>query len=180
MLSVKQGSIKYHFLSLWYDSNRDLTQVSQAIGEHSNHYANTQEKNRIHLLSPELLHFILDPYLIMLSVKQGSIKYHFLSLWYDSNRDLTQVSQDIGENSNHYANTLEKNRIHFGVVAIKNGAFRLPLITVANFTLFLYNLNCGKIEIILAITFYITFSIFRILKEPTLFLLSLRIKCSHP
>ena len=23
-------------------------------------------------------------YLIMLSVKQGSIKYHFLSLWYDS------------------------------------------------------------------------------------------------
>ena len=29
---------------------------------------------------PELLHFILDPYLIMLSVKQGSIKYHFLSL----------------------------------------------------------------------------------------------------
>ena len=24
-----------------------------------------------------------DPYLIMLSVKQGGIKYHFLSLWYD-------------------------------------------------------------------------------------------------
>ena len=24
-----------------------------------------------------LLHFILDPYLIMLSVKQGGIKYHF-------------------------------------------------------------------------------------------------------
>ncbi len=31
---------------------------------------------------PGLLHFTLDPYLIMLSVKQGSIKYHFLSLWY--------------------------------------------------------------------------------------------------
>ena len=30
-----------------------------------------------------LLHFILDPYLIMLSVKQGVIKYHFFSLWYD-------------------------------------------------------------------------------------------------
>ena len=27
-----------------------------------------------------LLHFTLDPYLIMLSVKQGGIKYHFLSL----------------------------------------------------------------------------------------------------
>ena len=33
MLSVKQGSIKYHFLSLWYDSTRDWTQVSLAIGE---------------------------------------------------------------------------------------------------------------------------------------------------
>ena len=32
---------------------------------------------------PGLLNFILDPYLIMLSVKQGGIKYHFLSLWYD-------------------------------------------------------------------------------------------------
>ena len=32
---------------------------------------------------PGLLHFTLDPYLIMLSVKQGGIKYHFLSLWYD-------------------------------------------------------------------------------------------------
>ena len=30
-----------------------------------------------------LLNFILDPYLIMLNVKQGGIKYHFLSLWYD-------------------------------------------------------------------------------------------------
>ena len=33
---------------------------------------------------PGLLYFTLDPYLIMLSVKQGGIKYHFLSLWYDS------------------------------------------------------------------------------------------------
>ena len=32
---------------------------------------------------PWLIHFTLDPYLIMLSVKQSSIKYHFLSLWYD-------------------------------------------------------------------------------------------------
>ena len=27
---------------------------------------------------PGLLHFTLDPYLIILSVKQGGIKYHFL------------------------------------------------------------------------------------------------------
>ena len=31
-------------------------------------------------LFPGLLHFTLDPYLIMLSVKQKGIKYHFLSL----------------------------------------------------------------------------------------------------
>ena len=31
-----------------------------------------------------LFHITLDTYLIMLSVKQGGIKYHFLSLWYDS------------------------------------------------------------------------------------------------
>ena len=36
---------------------------------------------------PGLLHFTLDPYFIMLSVKQGGIKYHFLSLWYDSTWD---------------------------------------------------------------------------------------------
>ena len=30
---------------------------------------------------PELFHFTLDPYIM--SVKQGSIKYHFLSLRYD-------------------------------------------------------------------------------------------------
>ena len=38
---------------------------------------------------PGLLYFTLDPYLIMLSVKQGGIKYHFLSLWYDSTWDWT-------------------------------------------------------------------------------------------
>ncbi len=36
---------------------------------------------------PGLLYLTLDPYLIMLSVKQGGIKYHFLSLWYDSTWD---------------------------------------------------------------------------------------------
>ena len=36
---------------------------------------------------PGLPYFDLDPYLLMLSVKQGGIKYHFLSLWYDSTSD---------------------------------------------------------------------------------------------
>ena len=51
-------------------------------------------------LFPELLHFTLDLYLIMLSVKQGGIKDQFLSLWYDSTWDWTLVSRAIGEHSN--------------------------------------------------------------------------------
>ena len=47
---------------------------------------------------PGLPHFTLDPYLIMLSVKQGGIKYHFLSLWYDSTLDLTR---SMGKHSTH-------------------------------------------------------------------------------
>ena len=34
MLSVKLEGIKYHFLSLWYDSIWDSTLVFQTIGEH--------------------------------------------------------------------------------------------------------------------------------------------------
>ena len=37
MLSVKQGEIKYHFLSLWYNATWDWTLVSQVIGKHSTH-----------------------------------------------------------------------------------------------------------------------------------------------
>ena len=55
---------------------------------------------------PGLLHFTLDPYLIMLSAKQGGIKHHFLSLWYDSTGDWTPVSQTIGECSIHYKNKM--------------------------------------------------------------------------
>ena len=35
MLSVKQGGIKYRFLSLWYDSTENWTPVSSTIGEHT-------------------------------------------------------------------------------------------------------------------------------------------------
>ena len=43
----------------------------------------------------------LDPYLIMLSVKQGSIKYHFWILWYDLTWDWTPVTRIISEHSTH-------------------------------------------------------------------------------
>ena len=50
---------------------------------------------------PGLLQFTLDPYLIMLSVKQGGIMYYFLSLWYNTTWDWTQVFQ---ANTNHFPN----------------------------------------------------------------------------
>ena len=34
-MSGKQGGIKFHFLSLWYDSTWDWTSVFRAVGEHS-------------------------------------------------------------------------------------------------------------------------------------------------
>ena len=37
MLSIKQGGIKYYFLSFWYGSTWDWAPVSRTIGEHSNH-----------------------------------------------------------------------------------------------------------------------------------------------
>ena len=42
MLNVKQGGMKNHFLSLWYDLTWDGTQISYTIDEHFNHYAKTQ------------------------------------------------------------------------------------------------------------------------------------------
>ena len=53
-----------------------------------------------------LLHFTLDPYLIMLSVKQGDIKNHVLSLCYDSTWDWTQVFRASGEHSNSHTNSI--------------------------------------------------------------------------
>ena len=44
-------------------------------------------------LFPWLIHSTLDPYLIMPSVKQGGIKYHFLNLWYGLTWDWTPISR---------------------------------------------------------------------------------------
>ena len=64
---------------------------------------------------PGLLHFTLDTYLIMLSVKQGGIKYHFfLDLWYNSTWDWTPVSRTIGEHSTQC--TALVGRIRGGVI----------------------------------------------------------------
>ena len=54
----------------------------QQEGSLFNRY-NTEVEGRALLLSLDCS-TTLDPYLIMLSVKQGWTEYHFLSLWYDS------------------------------------------------------------------------------------------------
>ena len=61
---------------------------------------------------PRLLHSTLDPYLIM----EGGIKYHLLSLWYDSTWDWTPVFRTIGEHSTHLANTCFLRKITFCVI----------------------------------------------------------------
>ena len=53
---------------------------------------------------PRFLHFTLDTYLIILSVKQGSIKYHFLNLWFHSTWDWILVSRAFGKQSIYEAN----------------------------------------------------------------------------
>ena len=63
---------------------------------------NTPRCRRGHYSFPWIAPFTLDPYLIMLSVKQGGIKYHFLSLWYDLTWDWISVSWATGKCSNHY------------------------------------------------------------------------------
>ena len=63
MLSDKQGGMKYHFLSLWYDSIWDWTPVSRTIDEHSNHYVNENYKlfreNQVSVLNNVRFDFFL-------------------------------------------------------------------------------------------------------------------------
>ena len=67
--------------------------------------ATTQKCKRGHYSSFWIAPLTLDPYLIMLSVKQGSIKYDFLSLWYASTWDWTLVSCPVSwTNGEHFTN----------------------------------------------------------------------------
>ena len=58
-----------------------------------------------------LFHFTFVWYFIMMSVKQGRIKYYNFSLWYDSTWDSTTVFQTIGGHENRYHNKELKNKI---------------------------------------------------------------------
>ena len=58
-----------------------------------------------------LLHFTLDQYLIRVSGKQVSIKYHFLSLRYDSIWSWTPVSGTYGKHSTHLTNGQQRKNV---------------------------------------------------------------------
>ena len=64
-----------------------MIQILSKVGDHSRGWPKVSLFNSYYTKGatpfPGLLHFTLDSYLIMLSVKQGSIKYHFFSLCYD-------------------------------------------------------------------------------------------------
>ena len=82
-----------------------------------------------------LHHFTLNPYLIELSAKQGGIKYHFLSLWYDSTCDWTLVSQTISKHSTHKAN-------HIPLCQTSSNVFSLSVdLTVCKQNLYLAELE---------------------------------------
>ena len=67
------------------------TRVTVSISYDDNHY----------ITGTGLLHFTLDAHLILLSVKQGGIKHHFLNLCYDLAWDTTLISRTVGEHSTH-------------------------------------------------------------------------------
>ena len=64
MPSVKQGDIKYHFLSLWYDTTWDWTPVSRTTGEHSTHYAKEDLGSIQGRIIPKTLKMVLDTSLL--------------------------------------------------------------------------------------------------------------------
>ena len=66
--------------------------------------ATTPRCTRGYYSFPLITPLTLDLNLIMVSFKQGGIKYHSFSLWYDSSWDWTPVSRTIGKRSKYHAN----------------------------------------------------------------------------
>ena len=98
MLSVKRGGIKYHFwvfgmtrlgieprspgplactLTITPMSGFKVKLATVVDGDQKVSFSRATTPRCRGGATPGLLHFILDPYLIMLRVKQGGIKYHF-------------------------------------------------------------------------------------------------------
>ena len=77
-MSVEQGGIKYYFLSLWYDSTWDWTLVFQTISKgRTEGFLCSSYYTEVLLLSLDCSTLPLIHTFILLSIKQGDIKYHF-------------------------------------------------------------------------------------------------------
>ena len=90
-----------------YDKFPDFFRIGTFIeSTHTFSIATTPRYRRGKTPFPGFFHFTLYTYLILLSVKQGGIRYHFKSLLYDVTWDWTQVSRTIGKHSTHQTNEL--------------------------------------------------------------------------
>ena len=124
-MSVKQGGIKYHFLSLWYDATWDWTQVSRIIrknrliGRAGKVFASgPRDRDLISgRVIPKTLKMVLDATLLNTQYYKVGIK--------------SKVEQ--------YRERSSALLLHLGVVAIEKGAFGSPSTKVANFTNYIYN-----------------------------------------
>ena len=70
-----------------------------------------------------LFHFTLDFFLIMLSVKQGGIKYHFWVFRMTRPGKIPLVSWDIGENSTHWTTLYIYIYIYISLKTKKNSRY---------------------------------------------------------
>ena len=116
---------QYGFVNRKSILSRILESANNIINKYFMEEDNLSKDGDLQLLLPQgvgksitpfagLLHFTLDPHLIMLRVKQWVIRYHFLNFWYNSTWDWTPVSRAIDENYNHYANRLNYAYIQSG------------------------------------------------------------------
>ena len=92
MLSVKQGGIKYQFWVFGMTQPGDWTQVSWAIGEHSNHYANVRNTNT-ELMEWKTNKFILYIHKIHISSLKRKHKY----VWPDKTMHILFYEQTVCE-----------------------------------------------------------------------------------
>ena len=91
-------NIKYIKVSRFGDLSRGWPECSLF----NSYYTKVYGRALLHSLDSSTLPLMLT--LIMLSAKQGGIKYHFLSLWYDSTWDWIQILGILGEHFSHQAN----------------------------------------------------------------------------
>ena len=98
-LAIAQTQVKDHRLMLMWETTNNNNKLATSVQGGPNAPFSVGVEEDIAPF-PGLFHITLDPYLTMLSVKQGGIVNHFLSLWYDATSDWTLVSKTIGE---HYS-----------------------------------------------------------------------------